>query len=179
MQHHTEQHRGIRMANEQPANKTKAKAAFLKQANHFARLGTATDQDVATLIDSMSAMLASVLKKPISIQINGVHADLEHNTETPSAERCEKMRNAFAAAVLSLYEPEPTEDESAPDIHIDLMGLSVRAMDALYKAGVSHASQIAALTKSQLSEIKGIGKQTTESIIDTLQKHGLTLAGEA
>ncbi|MEY2864501.1 MAG: Bacterial polymerase, alpha chain terminal domain [Pseudomonadota bacterium] len=165
------------MANEQPANKTKAKAAFLKQANHFVRLGTATDQDVVTLIDSIEAMLASVLKKPISIQI----ASDANTVLNPTAEQVDQLYRQFKKKFEREIQRKPKafdQDLPADDIHIDLMGLSVRAMDALNKAGVSHASQIAAMTKAQLSQIKGIGTKTIPSIIDALQKHGLTLVAD-
>lgn len=188
------------MANEQPTNKTKAKSAFLKQANHFARLGTATDQDVAALIDSMSAMLASVLKKPISIQIQDVDTGPNCLVLNPTAEQCDQLKKVFDDRLdcgfprtlvnfvesahqykenIPHYAIAPTATPSETDIHIDLMGLNVRAMHALKSAGLVYASHIATLTETQLSEIRGLGKKTVPSIIEALRVQGLTLAGEA
>lgn len=63
---------------QKPLTKTQANAAFLKQSNHFTRLGTPSNDDAKLLLNSLSAMLSVLTgKEYIRIRIDFHDAEPE------------------------------------------------------------------------------------------------------
>jgi hypothetical protein len=77
-------------------------------------------------------------------------------------------------AVLS-YE-QRTWKRRKVDVLIEDMELTIRAYNALKKAGINRTEQLSKYTRGQLLNLRGVGRKIVCEIADELERFGLTLA---
>ena len=68
-----------------------------------------------------------------------------------------------------------TEPDFDPTLSVDILGLSVRARNCLYRADVQTLGELAAKTPEQLLEIRNAGRNTLREIADKAAKYGTYL----
>jgi len=95
------------------------------------------------------------------------------NVEIPD-ELMPSLLDELKKAVLS-YEQRSWKMQKV-DAPIEDMELTIRAYNALKRAGITRTVQLSKYTKRQLLNLRGVGRKVVCEIADGLERFGLTLA---
>jgi DNA-directed RNA polymerase subunit alpha len=77
--------------------------------------------------------------------------------------------------ILDELDEEGTELMNVPEIKIEELDFSQRTFNCLRRAGIMNLRQLAAVTESDLTSIRGFGKKSLTEVRDKLAEHGLAV----
>lgn len=80
--------------------------------------------------------------------------------------------------LITMQEQKKDEKRVITSISIDDLDLTVRAYNALKQANVTTTAEIVQMTKTQLENIKNLGRKSVNEIIDKIHERGLELKKE-
>jgi hypothetical protein len=82
-------------------------------------------------------------------------------------------------AVIASFRQQAIELRSGAPRHTADLGLSSRASNALWKAGIRRTADLVSLTRHELLEIPGLGRGGANEIITALKRYKISLAALA
>jgi Bacterial RNA polymerase, alpha chain C terminal domain len=82
-------------------------------------------------------------------------------------------------AVIASFRQQAIELRSGAPRHTADLGLSSRASNALWKAGIRRTADLVSLTRHQLLEIHGLGRGGANEIVAALKRYKISLAAPA
>jgi DNA-directed RNA polymerase subunit alpha len=82
-------------------------------------------------------------------------------------------------ASVDLFDDEIESDDAdlanVPEIKIEELDFSQRTFNCLRRAGLMNLRDLARVSESDLTSIRGFGKKSLNEVRDKLQEHGLAL----
>ena len=107
---------------------------------------------------------SNVLKCTSARQVRRIHKRLLKKLRTQAIKFFFPEREAFIARYIKFIHAVQTNCPTTNDLSIKEVGLNTRTANALYREGLTTASQLYFASQKQLLKIKGIGRPALEEI---------------